>query len=162
LIRHYFHEDLGKQIEKSELADIVTALSTNAKKDENDQIPPPDGSGLNFIVWRKKSYIVFVVDDPAVVLSKKAAFNIGSSVGGTPNHSFFDAWDMPDIDLSEQGDGSRMASAVCCINHMKANDAGDDLGSTAQRFRFRLHPDPRHPLYPDSGGTNMGPPVPPP
>jgi hypothetical protein len=80
--------------------------------------------------------------------------------GVEKNHSFFDGWDLT-VDTSQGWDGSRFASAVVFVNHMTKDQSGQELDASAQHFPFKLHTN-RHPLYPDSGGTNMGPPIGPP
>lgn len=96
------------------------------------------------------------------------AFNIGKS--STPNHSFFDGRDL-EVEIPDGGGGTDRRSAIALINHMKRNSDGEDLlEGDAQPFLFDVYVDASYSgstgsaltVILDPGGTNMGPPVPPP
>ena len=68
-IRHYFYNN-GKtpiqdkylyQSESDEIGDIIRELAINAT--DTYPVPPVFGSDFDGLVWRKKSYIVILMDD---------------------------------------------------------------------------------------------------
>lgn len=166
-ITHYFVES-DEAIEREDVPEIVRTLALNARKPTKDQSPAPTGYNLQSIKWERKSYISFVIDDDNLRLKRDEAIEFDRENDGAENHSFFDGWDF-DIYV-----GGKYRQAFCCINHVKRNQAGGDLGHDIREgetkipeyFHFRLNTVPPQeslrPRFPDSGGTNMGPPVPPP
>lgn len=167
-VRNYYYSAGDDKIHYDEVPDIVRFLALNARK--NDYVPPSHGSNMGD-VWRRKSYLVVLLDHPTMKLNEGGALVVKTNrAGGFPNHTFFDAQDL-DIDVSPSGNGRTLRSAICCKNHMKRNDAGDDLkkpsGGTvdSQKFYFTLYYSGPSRLvfdFYDSGGTNNGPPAPPP
>ena len=157
-IRRYFFADRDRPIPYDEAEYHIRNLAFNAVGPRADQLPPPEAEGLGHIVWYRKCYLAFFIDDPKLTLQAWNAVTFNPPVGSdySPNHSFFDAWDMK-IDL---GNGSR--TGVGLIDHMKKNADGNTLGRAKQRFYFKLNFNESPIFFPDSGGTNMGPPVPPP
>ena len=155
-IWHYYYAEYERSIDIEEVEYIVRNLSLNATLPRLDQVPPPDGYGFQNLVWTRKSYIVFFSNDPKFNFKKGGGITFDQPGGFAFNYSFFDAWDM-DFDF---GQGNR--TAVGCINHMKKDESGLDLGRAKRRYHFNLVPDKRPIFFPDSGGTNMGPPVGPP
>lgn len=167
-VRHY-HFDNGKDpIEPGDLKKIIRSLALNARN--KDQVPPQSGKSWQNIVWRRKSYIVILMDSAKWTFIPGKALVFNPEKGSQDNQSFLDGQDLR-IDVSEDYDGTEMVTAFCCINHMKKNDKGDDIDKDPtgkpekQKFVFTLafnvagFPDP-HTI--DPGGENMGPPVPPP
>lgn len=168
-VKHYFYVHGYDTIADpprpaaSELEERVRLLAINARSGGNN--PPQCGEAWKFIVWNHKSYLVILIDDPDIRFAPDAGLEFVQDNNGTPNHSFFDAREFY-VSLSYPG-GPQLAPALCCINHMKRNEAGDDLGDYPEFFNFVLHTNKqlgqRYLLdYPDAGGTNMGPPAPPP
>lgn len=151
----------------------IERLARNARAGGNQ----PDPAAVQDAPWRRKSYIVMVMDDPKWKFTRygpndEAALAFNPSKGSTDNHSFFDASDM-NVDIKD--DGSEYLSAVYFVNHMKKNDQGDDLmyqadGVTgdSQKFVYTLFYDVTHgngsvqQHSHDPDGTNLGPPQPPP
>ena len=91
----------------------------------------------------------------------------------SPNHSFYDGWNKK-IDIPTPDGTSRKCALVCFIDHMK-DAVGSDLDERKELFHFDLYTEPplsdteparggkmARPRYPDSGGTNSGPPIGPP
>jgi hypothetical protein len=153
------------------LPDLLRDLTLNARN--KDYSPPAIGSFWNDIVWRRRSYVAFVIDEPAFQFRK---YKDGGGIFFDPskqnNHSFFDAKDT-DVDVSTAHDGSAKISGVYCINHMKGDDQKwDDLGNglppgktAAQSYKFSLGyeavTNPGKIMTFDPDGTNVGPPPPP-
>jgi hypothetical protein len=166
-VRNYYYSAGKDKIHYDEVPQIVRFLALNARND--DYVPPSHGSDMGD-VWRRKSYLVVLLDHPTMKLNAGGALVVKTDGAGFPNHTFFDAQDL-DIDVSPSGNGRTLRSAICCKNHMKRNDAGDDLKKPSngtvdsQEFEFRLYYSGRSRLvfdFYDSGGTNNGPPAPPP
>lgn len=140
---------------------------------------PVIGQAFRDIVWRRKSYIAIFVDelnwklhklaateDPAVVFITE----LKNGKQGLENHTFFDAMDL-DIEMPINGSADTdKRSAVVFINHMKADEAGNDLeAGPGQFFQFKMFFDVEFSIGGkaitvifDPGGTNIGPPPPPP
>ena len=183
----YLYQSLHGPIDRAGLRELTTQLARNARQDLASQNPQPFTAAFS---WTRKSYIIILVDDPKFRFEQGNAIRLTAVDGGT-NHSFFDGLDFGDIDLPGPLGGAvvERVSAVCFIDHMKRNLAGHDLLlGDIQRFRRELSPvitfrfakvgasggltkllkaakgllmgDP--PQFEDDGGTNMGPPVPPP
>lgn len=154
IVRRYSYSKAGSEIQPTELAEVITRLTLNAKRPDDQQNPWPEGYDWKGIVWRRRSYFVVVVDDPARKFVPGSGMTF--SALGSENITFYDA---KDFKLTVAG---RDLPVFYCINHMKKNRDGDDLGSSFY-YRFYLHTDPRLPdvVYPESGGQNQGPGIPP-
>jgi len=154
-IWHYYYADREDEIDPEDMEAEIIKLANNARKPLGNQIPPPDGANFANIVWTRKSYVVFLIDDP------DATFTTGNAIAITPesgtNYSFFDA---KDFRVPSKISG-KTVPVFYCINHMK-KDRLNDLEKAKQRFRFTLPPGINIIPAQDNGGTNMGPPVPPP
>ncbi len=202
---HYFDEDetndnKWKEIPYTEegLQDLVTELALNARpllKDATRIRKPPLIAKGNFnkTQWKHISYVAIFFDEANWSLRKKApgsgeaavTFIVDDGVKkGTPNHSFFDAIDLP-ITMPirrprQDGPTEDTRSAIVFVNHMKGDDNGRDLGKDAagndlstkeyQKFEFKMildveaemPDDPPTVVIIDPGGENGGPSVPPP
>jgi hypothetical protein len=169
-VRHYKHFNGDLPIEAADLPRLLHILARNAI--DGGSAPPSAGRFFEDIEWDTKSYIAFMMRSDLWKLRKGVA--IAFDPGRRKNQSFFDAQDF-DIDISAAGNGSEVASAVCCVDHLKRTDAGDDLGTDAaghpgpkekQTFKFSLAFDisymPGKVITIDPDGTNVGPPLPPP
>lgn len=168
--RHYFYSSGDRKIYKSEIPEIVRALGRNVTK--KYEAPPFHREGFandcKTMTWRRKSYFVLLLDKPyaAAHFADKNGVAFNSDYTNKDNYSFFDAENL-EIDLSDNEDGSDIRSAFVCINHMKGHGTTIDVGQAEQCYKFSLNlegTDTKLRGYraPDSGGTNMGPPVPPP
>lgn len=159
------------------LEGILRDLALNARQ-QNPTNPPPIGTRFENIRWRRKSYLAFFIDevnwklhklantDPCIVFITEPK----DGVTGLANHTFFDALEL-DVEMPiNGGPASDLRSAVVFINHMKADDAGNDLGAGGgQFFQFKMFFDVAFAgggngmtVIFDPGGTNEGPSVPPP
>jgi len=170
--RHYYYTYEDEEIEPEDLPAKIIELARNARLPEDDQSPPPDGADGNYIVWTRKSYLVFLMDVP------NAEFDVDNGIeitakDGSPNYSFFDGIQFK-VTLPVHPNGTTNAAVAYCINHMKRDQNGNDLKREAPRFRIKLNTNLekiglkdalrklRFRKRVDDQGTNMGPPVPPP
>lgn len=162
----YYYASHHSRIQRKHLKKLITQLALNARlKGTPDQNPLPHPDPTAMSEWKRKSYLIAVVDDPAYSFTRDAAITLEPKNGGTGNHTFFDAKDFYDIELPVPGGtGYQNVSAVCVLNHMKKANEEDLLEGDEEEFLFTFHPnllalrDPD----PDDGGKNLGPPVPPP
>ena len=151
-IDHYFdcdgppHDDSQwRPIPYDEVPARIYRLALNGRPSMVAKNPPmlPDHNFDN-IEWKRKSYIAFFFDEAnwhfhTYGSSRSAlAFKVGA--GLQPNHSFFDAkdvtLDMPNLRTG----GTDQRSAIFFVNHMKMNEAGDDIEPPEpnQRFEFEM------------------------
>ncbi|HEY5713271.1 MAG TPA: hypothetical protein VIT38_15355 [Allosphingosinicella sp.] len=174
-IKHYYYSDGDRKIHADDIPELVRQLGRNGR--EIYGVPPQHGEGFSTtdyrrIAWRRKSYIAFLLDnddaDAHFSKNNKNAFKFYRKQDATKNHSFFDGFEV-EVDLSDDEDGSQIRTAVVCINHMKKTADGNDLGiggvAEEDEYKFELNIQLNRASLtraPDSGGTNMGPPVPPP
>ncbi|HYJ52163.1 MAG TPA: hypothetical protein VEW04_03240 [Allosphingosinicella sp.] len=158
------------------LENILRDLALNAR--QNGANPPPIGTRFEDISWRRKSYLAFFIDELNWKLHKLAngdpciVFITEPKDGkiGMENHTFFDAMDLDVAMPINGGSATDLRSAVVFIDHMKADDAGNDLGAGGgQFFQFKMYFDVAFAgggtgmtVIFDPGGTNQGPSVPPP
>lgn len=177
--------------DEAALKAIITRLAVNARPLGNPprtRDPARDPIGhFTQVEWTHKSYIVFFIDEvnwrcherlngDAVIFIEKAG-----SQDWKPNWTFFDALQF-DIDMPKRTGGTDQRTAIAFINHMKADDAGRDIGEDAagnplpgpwpmerQKFQFLIclevlfdNGSSHMTVILDPGGTNLGPPVPPP
>jgi hypothetical protein len=163
-VKHYFYDRPEGPIEYNELRSLITRWGKNARKPDDEQNPKPEREGWDYIEWHRKSYIVFLIDDLSYRFDRNEAIWFGYDDNGItkPNHTFFDAKDYDDIKLPRSGGGTDDVAAVVCINHMKKREDGRDLRDENQGFHFDFNPAVERRVTPEDGGTNMGPPVPPP
>lgn len=187
-VSHYFYENFdasgtSQPIPRDEasLETLLQTLAENARPN-GAKNPPQIGSNFVGIEWRRKSYVAIFVDelnwslhkfqneDPGVVFITDPK----EGKTGLENHTFFDALDlevtMPISRPRPGGPTQDQRSAIVFMNHMKADDAGNDLGvGGGQFFQFRMFFDVKFAdgtagmtVIFDPGGTNLGPPAPPP
>jgi hypothetical protein len=167
-VKHYFYvhgrDPITDVSPHSDLEERVRLLARNAQNNGNN--PPQCGANWEYIVWNHESYFVILIDDPTVKFDQNNAIEFDLLKNGTPNHSFFDGREFT-VPLPDQAGVTQAFPAFCCINHMKRNEAGNDLGDYPEYFHFVPHTSPTLRSlgileFTDSGGTNMGPPSPPP
>jgi hypothetical protein len=170
-VKHYVFISTTADITKAVLNDLIKNFVDNARGTPNPRLPLPQyGADWQYVVWMHKSYFVAFVDDPTYRPIPGGAFEVTQPA---MNFSFSDAWEEP-VTLPHLSTGQlTQFKAICCINHMKGDFGGSDLGSVMQHVDFELNTTPTLPnhvpphcaadlAYPGTGGTNMGPPVPPP
>lgn len=162
-VRHYYKEREFEPIRYEEIEEIIRDLALNARRPEGEQNPQPNGSNLDNLKWYRKSYLAFIIDRTDEYLSLDNPLIVDQKYTGKKNYSFFDGW-AKEVDLSPGRNGSQMRTATCFINHMKTNWQGSDLGDAEDYIPSKLNilRQRGDKYYPDSGGTNMGPPMPPP
>ncbi|MEA3004355.1 MAG: hypothetical protein QOH81_3143 [Sphingomonadales bacterium] len=134
-------------------------------------IRTPCGWRLGDVKWRRRGYLVFIMDDATATLTPGNGVEFGyKGLGG--NHTFFDGDDLTPFDN---------ITGVYCLNHMQ-KAGGGVLGSADPEEIFEISPnhDPdRSPTHNDSdanhqsrgerstyvpkihndSGTNTGPPI---
>jgi hypothetical protein len=172
---------LGKRKVKKITKNLVLNGRRDSLPDPTGFCPPSCGDESTKIKWRRKSYIVVVVDDPNWRLARRAGQEIDPILVApkTPNHCFFEAFEwtikMP-FHAPTAAFDDYYTSAVALRNHMSRNEEGDDLGNgKEEKFVFGVNvqrlkkvrgkrkfvPEFFHvPIDPD--GTNLGPPLGPP
>jgi hypothetical protein len=157
-VKHYYFTNGLRPIPYEEVESRVRKLSINARKGGSD--PPQYGADWKYLVWSRKCYIAILIDDPTIKFVGEA-LKIDNTKG-KPNHALFDGKDVI-TNSAAPNEPQRMVPLFYCINHMKDEYDGN-LGETAEYFELVLNSTlpKKARLYPDSGGTNMGPPVPPP
>jgi hypothetical protein len=170
------------------LTPILEMLAQDARPLGAGQFPPI-GTDFENIKWQRKSYLAFFIDEASWTLRATEGVRFPTDkdgVPGTPNHSFFDALALPlTMPIRKPRPGGPYndeRSALVCINHMKANDAGRDIGRDAlgnpfpgprptetQLFHFEMVFDVLFEsgtrgmtVILDPDGNNLGPPLPPP
>jgi ubiquitin-protein ligase len=173
------------------LRGLVTRLANNARP-TGPKKPPRIGKGnFNKTPWVRKAYVAIFLEEANWNLRKKPSDGSESAITfiveegnkvGLPNHSFFDAIDlaitMPIRRPRPGGPTEDTRSAIVFVNHMKRDEDGIDLGHEdpnnskyeKQEFVFKLivnvnaemPDDPPTVFIIDPGGTNEGPPLPPP
>lgn len=114
-------------ISEAELKEkLIPQLTANARGPKDK--PAPKGSGVNAILWTRRSYIVFALDtgekyDPADPL------RIARQPGNRPNHSFFDGG-VAEIEVP----GDAPIQAVWTINYRKNDQGGELTASDNEEF----------------------------
>jgi hypothetical protein len=158
-----FFQDEKSEIRYQDLKERAAILVDEARNGTLD--PPPDECGGVSPCWTRRSWLLYVLGDPGLQFRRHAMVVRPAPPNLAYNHAFFDGREFPVIA------GTDRLSATACINHLYANEHQDDLAVLGdyQEFDIRLHYDrvrspgvTDDPLEFDSGGTNMGPPVPPP
>ncbi|HYI40054.1 MAG TPA: hypothetical protein VE053_07025 [Allosphingosinicella sp.] len=169
-VKHYTRPS-ATAIPHASLQQVVQEMVDNVRNGDNAWAS--DGRNFANILWTRKSYIAFFIDEDNWDLNKN-----GSPYGGvrfiaspTPNHSFYDAVDLKATVVNRRSGVISQRSAIAFVNHMKRNDQGDDLVlGDRQTFKFEMIFDVKFadlstaPLVVifDPEGTNLGPPVSPP
>jgi hypothetical protein len=169
-VKHYFY-DKGAEIPHASLPVVGQMLVDRVRA--GDPTLPMIGRNFERVVWQRKSYIIFFVDEENWTLHKN-----GNPLDGirfdhspTPNHTFFDAVDLQVTVTNATSGAVTQRSAIAFINHMKRNAQGEDLlQDEAQAFKFDIIFDvkfadqssaPMVVIF-DPDGTNLGGAIPPP
>ncbi|HST35081.1 MAG TPA: hypothetical protein VLK25_00415 [Allosphingosinicella sp.] len=178
-LRVYYHDNGTKKLNRRKVKKVVKKLVLNARRDDlwdptiglpapKGFCPPACGESFDAVKWRRRGYIVIVVDDPHWTLPE----NIDPIVvtqHKTCNHTFFQAFrwkvKMPRRTPTAAFD-KYQTSAIGFRNHMARSEAGDMLGEDEeQAFNFILLLEQGGRFMPvpvDPDGNNLGPPLPPP
>lgn len=177
-IDHYFYAD-GTDIEDPKtwqpispgrLPAIIQRLTINGRPRTTQKFPPKlEDHNFNNIIWDRKSYIAFVLDEANWKLhtdgSGHAAVYFNTDKGSAPNFSFFDAEDLV-VEIDNDDGTTDRRPAFFMINHMKRNSAGDDVKEELIEYKFDIYArakfavtDPRMlTVVLDPPGGNQGPP----
>ncbi|HEX8241649.1 MAG TPA: hypothetical protein VF574_18075 [Allosphingosinicella sp.] len=134
--------------------------------------PLPDHNFDN-IVWSRRSYIAFFFDEVNWQFHTRgggrSAVAFKPRPGAHPNHTFFDAQDVPLVLPNNFTGIDDTRSAIFFVNHMKKNENGNDFPPTppeSQLFEFEMFlkvqfaetsPNTLTVIF-DPTGTNQGPP----
>jgi hypothetical protein len=160
-VRSYFYDNgvtaEGMPIPILDVDDEVRTLAINARAERD--WPPRINVGIGGVKWRQKSYIVLLIASSIIKFRHNAAIKSSASHG---NHAFYDAFDR-DIVINFPGTGTETMNMFCCTNHI-CDENGKNLAvDKTETIEFTLQFEGFQALFlPDSGGTNMGPPVAPP
>jgi hypothetical protein len=135
----------------------IAHLTSNARS--GGSYPPRIGGEMGDVPWARVSYLVAVQEGAAGFDAGDAVeiWRDDGSTNGHPNHCFFDGGDGV-IPVAGQAN----IAALWTVNYMRNKSGKKIPKGKLHNFKFRFNPRRGRPLYPDSGGTNMGPPVPPP
>lgn len=162
-VRSYYYDNVidGVQVPigTGELDGVVRMLAVNA----SDQLdwPPRMYGGIGDVKWRQKSYIVLLIASSTTKFKHLEGIKVKGGGSYGMNHALYDAFDK-DIEIDFPRTGRETMNMFCCTNHICDAD-GKDLGNVKDWIPFTLQFAGPHALFlPDSGGTNMGPPVSPP
>jgi len=171
----------------TDLKDLIRRLALNARPLTSDRPVrdlEPIGGNFKDMLWKRKSYIAFFLDEVNWKLHKLDDDNPSiifitdpkDGLTGLENHTFFDALELSiTMPIKNPGRGEPTVderSAFVFINHMKADDNGRDLdeGDDPQKFQFKIifkvsyadgTGDGMTVIF-DPDGTNDGPPIGPP
>lgn len=133
-----------RPIPYSSVPERLHALAINGRPGTEVKDPPKlPNHNFDGIKWRRKSYIAVFLDEVNWRFHTrdggKAAWVFKAEPPMTPNHSFFDAKDVK-LTLPNSFTGrTDSRSALYFINHMKRNEAGDDLiEGDEQVFEFEM------------------------
>lgn len=153
---YYFDEDTPIRNDH-DLITIIGKLAINAKR--GDFAPPPFGTTISAAPWRRKSFMVILMDDNQHQFPNEDALIIDClEVAEEINHSFFNARKL-DINLA-----GNAVTALCCVNLMQHRDNRNmEDRDPPERYEVKYRPNgPRASGVRDDGGTNQGGPLPPP
>jgi len=171
-VRHYF-KDYGAPVSYADVDTKIAELAKNARDD--GAVPTPEGYDFQRVKWKRVSYLAVLVDSPHWKLWKKSDGKAGikfvttTTPPSTPNHSFFDAKDVP-VYIDGQ-----LRDAIVLVNHVLDKDGnvlghGQPYNTVSEPFHFDIYFDVGNHaaggassvFIIDPGGNNMGPPPPPP
>ncbi len=150
------YEYFNTKIPILDINNLVRNLSKNHL--EEGTFPPRYSDGTEHMFWRRVSYLIFATDKAGVLNAGAVKFKPrrGSSAMHTIDLS-------GPFEVTAHANGAdRTIYALVFRNHMIRRDTTRRLkAGEREAFKFIFGFDRRDPIE-DSGGTNMGPPVPPP
>lgn len=174
LVDHYEYGDGPDPDHPNRLAEIpynvvpriVQRLTEDARR---GNVRTPTGRDFRSIIWKRRSYIAIVLDEPNWTFHKRdpdrssIVFNLAK--GSCPNQSFFDAQDL-DVPAINPANGQvQGCSGVYFVNHMTRDSAGTPVDRPGQQFYFDMYVDAKYArsaekmtIILDPGGSNEGPP----
>jgi hypothetical protein len=158
-VKHYFYDNGPTPLSSAEAQARVEQLASNASI--NDSVPPQHGYGFKNMIWRRRSYLAFVIDHPVYTTWPGKAIEFNGKDGALRNHTFFNGRGF-NVSVKRPGGITEQRSAFMCINYMR-NASGDPLpADRPEKFSFALllrAGNMNEPWKYDPGGTNQGPPV---
>jgi hypothetical protein len=158
-VKHYFYDNGPTPLSSADAQARVEQLASNASL--NDSVPPQHGYGFKNMVWRRRSYLAFVIDHPEYRTWPGRAIEFNDKDGALPNHTFFHGRGF-DVSVSRPGGSIEQRSAFMCINYMRDASGAPLPPTSRERFSFALllkAGNMTEPWKYDPGGTNQGPPV---
>jgi hypothetical protein len=157
-IRRYSYAQAGSEIDYDDVPNLLARLTLNARRPEHEQFPWPEAYDAKNRVWRRKSYYAIVIDHPTFGFIQGQDGIIIRNNNSEANYTLYDG-QVKSIQV-----GTGQCSAFYCINHFKKDRGGNDHSSSDPLYYdFELNTNlPEGIRYPDSGGTNTGPPIGPP
>jgi hypothetical protein len=164
---YYYFDFYEKPFTEAELMDELTELVANAF--HNGTTPPSIGSTLSDLKWRRKGHVVIAVDaggayvDPGTPLTLKGKATRGDNDG---THTFGGV-KYAKVSVHIDAANTKEIEIIYSYNDMQSYGASpprDLIEGETETFELTVTPKsgPVALWVPDSGGTNMGPPVPPP
>lgn len=140
-----------EQFDAKEAATAVAAAVANGE--ELDGLYPLPGTDPNQLWFYRLSYIAFLSDQDGWVFPDN-----GSAFEALPGYNNFTFFDAEVLSVPASG---KTLSVLLMINFMKFDDYGSWIGDDQPGyFKFLLHSTDGRTI--DPGGTNVGPPEPPP
>lgn len=154
-VRVFYHDE-HKTMTWGRVKKVITGIAQIAAA--HDDFPAAIGNSLPAAKWRRKSYLVFLIDSDADEFAPGQAVAFSwRGMGG--NHTFFKGRDWK-VDLSST---KRRRSAFACINYFRKNDGTPWHDGDEETFDLSFVLGGQIPFRRiDDGNTNLGPPVPPP
>lgn len=165
---YYFEPSAGSGTQFYEYFDIdehirdpmatIERLARNAF--DNGKAPPPYCDGGQDFIMRRKSYLIFVVaDDKHIPVKDEIRFH-SISHGNDGGHTFRPAGNF--AVQAGVGPAAKVLNVIYCVNDMARWQGGDLEYREFEDFSIELPFEGFAAKGPGTGGTNMGPPVPPP
>ena len=152
---YFFHK---KHAPITNVETKIADMADNAVHDNDD--PPAYGGKIKDLVRRRKGYFVLVIDSTRYKVDQNNPMTFaGTGPANDGSHTFINARYMP------VAVGSKVLDVIICENIMRKHSTGNDLGDNeSETFDLTVNFIPSLPrgMFPDSGGTNMGPPLGPP
>ena len=140
---------------------LVDRINEHAQ-DIFDERIEQDGDRFESFFWRRKSFIVVLLTDEAWAFPEGESI-VFDEARGRGNHTFFNAF-HPNVRVRTES-GRRVIPALCFTNWMVDGYGRNLHDKQREDFHYNLYPvqDERAlETEIDPGGTNLGPPVPPP
>ena len=140
---------------------LVDRINEHAQDIFDNRIQPAGHSFESFI-WRRKSFIVILLTASGWSFPEGES-NVFDDTKGPGNHTFFNAF-HPDVTVRTNG-ADRVIPALCFTNWMVDAYGRNLHDNQREEFHYILYPTRGVRAIKaeiDPGGTNLGPPVPPP
>jgi hypothetical protein len=142
---------------------LILQLVTNAHVGGDDPIPYTENPAM--VMMRRKSYLIVAAANAADIDSSNPIQFVCQDAAGNQNDGSHTFQDVRFSTITFGPNGADRLQIVACENLMQSMAGGGNLAAKEwEDFQFALQFDGVQAtlLTFDSGGTNMGPPVPPP